>query len=843
MKTKYLWRNLFREIAHTLMRFLSIFTISAIGVAFFAGVRAAGPDMKLTADVYLDNARLADITAISTAGLNADDEDALSKLPGVETVLPVLTVDAMLRPSDGGDKEYNVHLISLPFAPEEEHPASLSLMPDYGIDPDGADVNLPEVMEGRLPEDDHEIALDAELMGTPGLSVGSRVSLSTSGGAAELYITGFVESPKYISNFDRGTSTIGNGSSDAFALASGNAIGRLGSRMPMMAMFSARYSEVEIVVEGAAALNCFSDEYETLIDGVVRQIEAYGDTTDATWYVRTRSDNPGYLDYSENTERIAAVGQFFPLIFLLVALLVALTTMTRMVEEQRIQMGTLKALGYSQPHIVMQYLMYAILASLSGSILGSLIGFWLFPTVIGNAYAIMYRLPDFQTPYWTEIAAGSIGAVVGCVTLAAAFVSFSALREVPASLMRPKAPKAGKRVFLEYIGFLWKRLGFTSKVTVRNLLRYKKRFFMSVVGIAGSCGLLVTGFGLSDSIYGIADEQFGKIWTMDLQAYTYDAMALEKLRALAESVGGGALYNTAYCYDKTATAGAKGDVKTEAHLFVAHEPEILMETVHLTDDGGKPIVLDDSGVVITKKLATLYDLREGDTVTIESGEKSYEARVSAVAENYVYHFIYFTPACYEAVTGSAAEYNCIFTNIEGFTEADDAEKAALEDAWATRFLSDNRVYTALFTTDIFENIWDSLNVLNYVVGVLILSAGALAFVVMLNLTNINITERRRELATLRVLGFTDREMYDYVFRENNALAFIGTAVGLVLGRYLHQFVIVTCEVDMVMFVRNVKPLSYGYSAALSIVFALMVNLLMRKKVRSVDMVESLKSAE
>ena len=843
MKTKYLWRNLFREIAHTLMRFLSIFTISAIGVAFFAGVRAAGPDMKLTADVYLDNAHLADITAISTAGLNADDVDALSKLPGVASVLPVLTVDAMLRPSDGGDKEYNVHLTSLPFAPEEEHPASLSLMPDYGIDPDGADVNLPEVMEGRLPEDDHEIALDAELMGTPGLSVGSRVSLSTSGGAAELYITGFVESPKYISNFDRGTSTIGNGSSDAFALASGNAIGRLGSRMPMMAMFSARYSEVEIVVEGAAALNCFSDEYETLIEGVVRQIEAYGDTTDATWYVRTRSDNPGYLDYSENTERIAAVGQFFPLIFLLVALLVALTTMTRMVEEQRIQMGTLKALGYSQPHIVMQYLMYAILASLSGSILGSLIGFWLFPTVIGNAYAIMYRLPDFQTPYWTEIAAGSIGAVVGCVTLAAAFVSFSALREVPASLMRPKAPKAGKRVFLEYIGFLWKRLGFTSKVTVRNLLRYKKRFFMSVVGIAGSCGLLVTGFGLSDSIYGIADEQFGKIWTMDLQAYTYDAMALEKLRALAESVGGGALYNTAYCYDKTATAGAKGDVKTEAHLFVAHEPEILMETVHLTDDGGKPIVLDDSGVVITKKLATLYDLREGDTVTIESGEKSYEARVSAVAENYVYHFIYFTPACYEAVMGSAAEYNCIFTNIEGFTEADDAEKAALEDAWATRFLSDNRVYTALFTTDIFENIWDSLNVLNYVVGVLILSAGALAFVVMLNLTNINITERRRELATLRVLGFTDREMYDYVFRENNALAFIGTAVGLVLGRYLHQFVIVTCEVDMVMFVRNVKPLSYGYSAALSIVFALMVNLLMRKKVRSVDMVESLKSAE
>lgn len=336
----------------------------------------------------------------------------------------------------------------------------------------------------------------------------------------------------------------------------GNAIGKLGSRMPMMAMFAARYTQVEISVSGAAALNCFSDEYEQLIDEVVRRIEAYGDTTDATWYVQTRSSNPGYSDYSANTDRIAAVGMFFPLIFLIVAALVALTTMTRMVEEQRIQMGTLKALGYSQFSIMLQYLMYAILASLVGSVLGSLLGFWLFPTVIGSAYGIMYRLPNFQTPYWADIAVLSILAVVGCVTLAAALVSVSTLREVPASLMRPKAPKPGKRVFLERIPWLWKRLNFTAKVTVRNLIRYKKRFWMSVIGIAGSCALLLTGFGLSDSIYGIAEKQFEEIWTMDIQAYTYDAMSQQELSDLLASQDDGSFGHVSFFYEKTVKGGA-----------------------------------------------------------------------------------------------------------------------------------------------------------------------------------------------------------------------------------------------------------------------------------------------
>ena len=755
----------------------------------------------------------------------------------MEAVEPVLTADAMMQRTDGGDTEINLHLISLPFPELLEYPMSFTILPDYGIDDGGDHLDRLDVISGRLPEDDHEIALDSQLADR-GFAIGDSVTLTTSGGTAELYVTGFVESARYISTFDRGTSTIGSGKSDGFAYASGNAIAKLGSRMPMMAMFAARYTQVEIAVAGAQELNCFSEEYERLVDEVVQRIEAYGDTTEATWYVQTRSTSPGYADYSANTDRISAVGTFFPLFFLLVAVLVALTTMTRMVEEQRVQMGTLKALGYSQGAIVLQYLMYAVIASLFGSVLGSLLGFWLFPTVIGSAYAIMYRLPDFQTPYWTDIASVSILAVMGCITLAAAMASVATLREVPASLMRPKSPKPGKRIIFERIPWLWKRLNFTAKVTVRNLIRYKKRFWMSVVGIAGSCALMVTGFGLSDSIYGIADKQFEQIWSMDVQAYTYDPMPAEDFSALIEAQNDGSIQNVAFCYDKTVKGGAKdGDVDlAEVHMFAVHDPEAFAQLVQLRDLHGNPVELTDEGVVITQKLAENYGLSAGDTLLLESGSTEYEVPVAAVVENYVYHYAYFTPALYERVTGETLTYNGVLANIDGLTEDN-------QDAWAQRLLSDTRVYTVVFLSDMFDTIWDSLSVLNYVVGILILSAAVLAFVVMLNLTNINITERRRELATLQVLGFTDREMYDYVFRENNSLAVIGSLLGLVLGRVLHQFVIITCEVDMVMFVRDIKPLSFVYSFALTIIFSLGVNLMMRRKVRSIDMVESLKSAE
>ena len=825
-------------------RFLSIFFISLIGVSFFAGIRAACPDMRLTAYNYLKKNKLADITVVCSKGLSEDNIEDLKRIKGVELVMPLFSTDAMALVEDTADAvEVNLHLISMPFTKEEKG-AKLNVVPEYDISKDPFPMNVPDITEGRLPETDREIALDERLKKNMQVSVGSTLRLSANGNSQEVTVTGFIESPKYISTFDRGNSSIGNGDSDGFGYLSGNTIGKLGSKMPLLAAMTTRYTEADILVEDAASLNCFEEEYTELIDRVRERLEKYGDSQEGTWYIRTREDNAGYLDYSENTERIEAVGNFFPLIFLLVAMLVALTTMTRMVEDQRIQMGTLKALGYSRGQIAMQYLLYAVLASLSGSLIGARFGFWLFPDVIVNSYGILYRLPGYHMVYWPDIAFKSIALIVGCVTVTSALACAATLREVPATLMRPKAPKPGKRVLLEYVGFIWNHLGFTTKVTIRNLFRYKKRFFMCVIGIAGSCGLLVTGFGLSDSIYGMIPEQFDRLWTVDLEVYTYDKLPLEEIRTLTDSVDTeGKLRNTAFCYDKMATAGTKEKIGTDIHVFVTEDPENFTKMIHLTDDNGQPISMTDSGVVISRKLAETYGLGAGDTISVKIGDDTYEAPVDAVTENYVYHYVYFTVPCYEQVTGEKAGFNCIFANVDGYPEAGETEKKAIEDDWNTRFLADSRVYLSMFLSDVYLNIYDALSVLNYVVWILIISAGALTFVVMLNLTNINITERRRELATLKVLGFTDHEMYDYVFRENVALAVIGTAVGLLFGTYLHRFLITTVEVDLVMFVRRVDGSSYVYSAILSILFALIVNLFMRRKVRAIDMVESLKSAE
>jgi len=330
---------------------------------------------------------------------------------------------------------------------------------------------------------------------------------------------------------------------------------------------------------------------------------------------------------------------------------------------------------------------------------------------------------------------------------------------------------------------------------------------------------------------------------MDLQAYTYDALPLQELEKGTEQIGGESLFHTAYCYDKTASAGAVGNSITDVHLFAAYDPNVLTMTAHLYDDHGASIPLTDDGVVITKKIAVMHDLSVGDVIEIESADQLYSARVSGIAENYVNHYLYFTSDYYAEVMGELPGYNCIYTNIAGFEDLSDAERDHLEDSWAMRFLSDERFYTVVYLDDLFVSIWESLSILNYVVVVLILAAGALTFVVMLNLTNINITERHRELATLRVLGFTDKEMYDYIFRENNSLAAIGTAVGLLFGKVLHRFIMVTVEVDQIRFVREIDPASYAYAAAMSIAFAMVVNLSMCGKVRNIDMVESLKSAE
>lgn len=829
-------KNLLREIKRTFTKFLSIFAICALGVAFFAGIRATSPDMKEAGDRLYNTYNLSDISVISTSGLTADNIRDLESIEGIQAVRASLFVDAMARGTD--EKEKNLRLYSMPIKLKSEYAPLIDLIPDYGIDTSPEyEMNGVEIVSGRMPLNDTETALDYTLEGSLVKQLGDEITLTTSGGTVTLRVIGFIRSPMYISMFERGTSSIGNGTSDGFAYASGNAISSLGTKLPVMSLLNTYYTRADIVISGKEGLSAYSDEYEALVNEVTDRIEDYASTQSGTWYIQDRSGNPGYSDYSENTDRIAAVGDVFPLIFFIVAALVCLTTMTRMVEEQRIEMGTMKALGYGGWQIAMKYAVYAMSACISGGVVGAIIGFKLFPYVIMKGYSIMYYLGKLETPYRADIAFMAIAAMAVCTAAATFSACYASLKEVPATLMRPKAPKAGRRVLLEKIPFIWKKLSFTSKVTVRNLFRYKKRFFMSVIGIAGSGALLVTAFGLNDSIFGIIEKQFGDIWQMDVQAYVYEAMPLADMQELlGKNPANDDFDSVMFCLDSQMECKNGGRSQSGVHLLGVESAESMGGRVSL-HNGGTPVTLDDSGVVVTAKLAETLSIKAGDEINMRTGGEDHLMRVIGVADNYVYHYVYITAAYYETVFGKAMQYNGFMGNLkDGLTDE-------TMDAMSTQLLSDSRMYTVRTIGSIYDSVWDSLSILNYVVLVLILGSGMLTFVVMLNLTNINIGERMRELATLRVLGFYDKEMYAYIFRENNALSVIGAFVGLVFGKIMHLFVIRTCEVDMVMFVRSAKPLSYVYAFALTIVFSLIVNLLMRPKVRAIDMVESLKSAE
>ena len=829
-------KNLLREIKRTFTKFLSIFAICALGVAFFAGIRATSPDMKEAGDRLYNTYNLSDISVISTSGLTADNIRDLESIEGIRAVRASLFVDAMARGT--GEKEKNLRLYSMPIKLKSEYVPLIDLIPDYGIDTSPEyEMNGVEIVSGRMPLNDTETALDYTLEGSLVKQLGDEITLTTSGGTVTLRVVGFIRSPMYISMFERGTSSIGNGTSDGFAYASGNAISSLGTKLPVMSLLNTYYTRADIVISGKEGLSAYSDEYEALVNEVTDRIEDYASTQSGTWYIQDRSGNPGYSDYSENTDRIAAVGDVFPLIFFIVAALVCLTTMTRMVEEQRIEMGTMKALGYGGWQIAMKYAVYAMSACISGGVVGAIIGFKLFPYVIMKGYSIMYYLGKLETPYRADIAFMAIAAMAACTAAATFSACYASLKEVPATLMRPKAPKAGRRVLLERIPFIWKKLSFTSKVTVRNLFRYKKRFFMSVIGIAGSGALLVTAFGLNDSIFGIIEKQFGDIWQMDVQAYVYEAMPLADMQELlGKNPANDDFDSVMFCLDSQMECKNGGRSQNGVHLLGVESAGSMAGRVSL-HNGGTPVTLDDSGVVVTAKLAETLSIKAGDEINMRTGGEDHLMRVIGVADNYVYHYVYITAAYYETVFGKAMQYNGLMGNLkDGLTDE-------TMDAMSTQLLSDSRMYTVRTIESIYASVWDSLSILNYVVLVLILGSGMLTFVVMLNLTNINIGERMRELATLRVLGFYDKEMYAYIFRENNALSVIGAFVGLLFGKIMHLFVIRTCEVDMVMFVRSAKPLSYVYAFALTIAFSLIVNLLMRPKVRAIDMVESLKSAE
>ena len=853
MSKKALRKDFYMEIRKSMGRFLSIFFIVAIGVAFFSGIRSSEPDMRLSGDAYFDEKNLMDLQIISTLGLTQDDVNAIRQVKGIKDVEAGYSVDVLCK---SGDSQKVVHI--------------MSLLPT---------MNQVTVEEGRLPKDTNEGVLDIDYYEANGYKIGDEITFSSGTKDAitdslkcdKYKIVGTVSSPTYVS-FGRGNTTIGTGTINGFACV-------LEDSFTMDA-----YSEIYATVKGAKKLTAFTKEYDNRVDEVEKRIEKikteredarYEEVLDeaetrmqlmmaqtyqvfmngqdglkslddemsqipkAKWYIYDREHLVEYSGYGENADRMRAIGKVFPVLFFLMAALISLTTMTRMVEEQRTLIGTMKALGYSKASIAGKYIGYASLATILGCVLGALFGEKVFPYIIIKAYGIIYtHVPNIEVPYNLYYAGVASAAAVFCVLFATVISCYKELREQAAQLMRPPAPKQGKRVLLERIPFIWKHLSFTWKSTVRNLVRYKKRFFMTLFGIGGCMALLLFGFGLHDSIVNIGILQYE-----DLQLFDADLILNEEATDTAKQEITDSLKSDDRIKHITQALQQqvtikKDDTEKEVYLTVFEPGEendsLFVYQNRVTKEQYK---LTDDGVILTEKIADKLGVKPGDSFTIEkSGEEDVTVTVSAICENYMRHYMYMTSGLYEQLYGKAVSYNSIFYTVNN-GQIEVAEEIG-EEA-----LKKDGALSVSYTKDFEAQIEDMLGSLNMVIVVLVISAGLLAFVVLYNLNNINITERKRELATLKVLGFYPKEVAEYVYRENILLTILGSVVGCGLGKILHRFIIETVEVDSAMFGRNIDLSSYIFGFLITIGFSMFVNGVMYFKLKKIDMVESLKSVE
>lgn len=914
-------KNIVREIWGTKARFFSILAIIGLGVGFFAGVKAASPTMVQSMVDYASRQNIMDFRLMSTVGFDENDVEEIAKTEGVAFAQAGYFTDAVMNDSS---KKSVVRI----------HSCS-----------ENDKINVPVLIEGRLPEKSGEIVVEDASFSNE-IKIGSTIKFdrtvkSSQDGKeediplekTEFTVVGVVKSPLYIS-FQKGKTNVGNGTISYYM-------------MILPEDFSSeRYTELYLTSDYTEKGGYpFCDEYETemsalqekiedvcdariekfdkdeidpkrqeLTDGKTELTDAEEKTNDeldnarsqiltlktqyntavvpsgnkmmiaqmqaqlegATLeydinrvkaeaeftkqeseiyygekeleqfdeieaYVNDRNTLPGYEEFVDNAGRVDAVATVFPVFFLLVAVLVCVTTMTRMVEERRTEIGTFKALGYSNTAIVSKYVIYSTTAGLLGSAIGCVIGCASLPKIIFDAYKMMYNLNTMSIVIpWDIVIIGFVAAIL-CTSIVSWFTCRRELARRPASLMRPKTPKAGKRNLLERIGFLWKRMKFTSKVTARNLFRYKVRFLMTVVGVAGCTALILAAFGLLDSIGSIVDKQFGEINKYDLTIVFADSKTEEEsnkfIYAVKEDYD---IQNSMATYQEEITV-YDNDAQEEygdTYLVVPSNPDDFRNTVDLhTRIGKENIELADDGCVMSEKLASKLKLAIGDEFKIkDSDDNEVTIKLSAICENYLYNYIYISPAYYNNCFAKEIKYNMLCTNYIYDSESQ-------KDALAEDLLEDSEVVSVSYSEAGIGNFKDMLNTLNLVVVVMIVFAGALAFVVLYNLTNINIAERTREIATIKVLGFFNREVSEYIYRENIILTIIGTAAGLLLGIVLNSFIIQTIEVDIVMFGRDILPLSFLYATGLTFLFALIVNFIMYFKMRKIDMVESLKSVE
>ena len=824
---KALRKDFYMQIKKTLNRYLSIMAIVSLGVAFYAGVTSSEPDMRYTADYFYDNNNMMDIKVVGKSGLTDGDVDKLKEINEIEDIAPSKNMDLVVELED---KEETLRAMSI-----------------------DDNINLVTIKDGRLPKLDGECIIDTQLAEHK-YKIGDVIKIKDKVlSSDEMKIVGTFTSPLYTAR-DKGQTTVGNGKLS----------GLFYTREKEFKLST--YSEIYLTVKGAKDKMSASSSYEDLVDEVKEKVK---DKLGDGYYVLDRKSIESYVEYDMDASRIGNIGKVFPIFFFIIAAMVCLTTMTRMVEENRTEIGTYKALGYGKFAIVYKYIIYAASATLIGGIIGAIVGSYIFPYIIIKAYGIQFANLEHLVlkldPFYITV---SILIAVVSITMAALMSCINELRSTPASLMRPLAPKMGKKVLLERIPFIWNRLSFNMKSTIRNLFRYKKRLFMTLFGISGSCALMLVGYGINDAVKGIVYKQFGDISNYDMTVgINVEALRMKPLymlssdltKPLSETKENQQMLDD---YAKEEIENIKLELDADeridefievfqtsstvkrkkkdytASIFIPKEPEKLGEYINLRNrKTKKKIEISDDGILIDEKLASLIKAKVGSKITVkDSNGKKAKCKVKGIFENYTNHYIYMTQKYYESNFDTDIIYNTFISkNKDGYKE--------YNDKLSTDLLNRDGIGTVTFLSTTEDTVLDMFASMDGIIMVLIVCAGILAFIVLYNLNNVNIEERKRELATLKVLGFYDGEVSGYIYRENIIITFMGIVLGFIFGRILLTFVIETAEVDAMMFARDVKFLSYAYSAMFTVLFAVIINYVMHIRLKSVDMATSLKSVE
>lgn len=847
-----LFKSVLRTVRRSIGRYLTIFAIIALGVGFFAGLRVTEEAMIRTADEYVKELKFYDFRLLSTLGFTEEDATAFRNLPGVENAAGGVSTDCIVQRQDGTEKVLHAHTLT-----------------------DG--INLPDVRAGRLPEAANECVLDAKYADETMLGTTLRLSENNPGETAELFaydaytVVGIVNSATYL-NFERGTSTLGDGTAAGFLYLLPTGVTaeyytELYLTLPESGeMYSDTYKDAVDAMRGSVeALLAERAElrYQTLFDEAdtewkekQTQLDAmralYGDIPAvvsaqeeldraraeidamprATVYTTDRTANVGYSSFESDTSIVSGVAKVFPLFFFLVAALVCITTMTRMVGEQRTENGVLKALGFSEAAISGQYLFYAGSASLVGCAVGFLVGSRFMPMALWQVYHIMYSI-ERPVAFVLDFV---LFAICSAVYLLASmgitwYVCHRELRESSAELIRPKAPSAGKRVFLERVGFLWKHIPFLHKVSIRNILRYKKRMLMMVLGIGGCTALLITGFGIRDSIQPLADYQFNEIDVYDA-VIGFSENAQGERRLAFEEDTAQVTDGVVYLHSESGTASGKDGEKT-VNLMMFETPPEGFVNLH---DGDTPLAFPGVGeAVVNYRFAKDNSIAVGDVIQIyDSGRRQLNVTVTGIFDNYIYDYVYLSAETCEAQWGAVPDYNSAFVNF--------ADGADAHEAGAVCLNAEN-VISVTLSEDIKTRIGSMLDSMNYIVLIVLVCAGALAFIVLYNLTNIAIIERMRELATLKVLGFTLPEQNSYVFRENLILTGLGALCGIPLGIALLHYVMAQIKISTIYFASEIAPLSFLFAILLTFVFTLVVDCALTAKIRKINMAEAMKAVE